>query len=188
MTRPTIFARPVSAALKGVILAGLALTALLAPLATTDARANAAGGASGLPLPRYVSLKSEKVYMRVGPGREYRIEWMYLKRGLPMEVIQEYDTWRKVRDSEGNEGWILHSLLSGDRTAIIAPWEKGGEYVAMRKAPSGTGDLVARVEPGVVATVAACRNGWCELRARGARGYVEQNRIWGVYPDESFDK
>lgn len=187
MKRPNVFSRFASAALRGAMLAALALPVALTPLAMRDAKASATNTPSGLPLPRYVSLKSEKVYMRVGPGREYKIEWMYLKRGLPMEVIQEYDTWRKVRDSEGNEGWILHSLLSGNRTAIVAPWEKGGDYVALRKAPSGTGDLVAKVEPGVVASVSACRNGWCELRAQGAKGYVEQNRIWGVYPDESFE-
>lgn len=143
-------------------------------------------GASGLPLPRYVSLKSERVNMRVGPGREYQVEWLYLKRGLPMEIIQEFDNWRKVRDPEGNEGWILHSLLSGTRTAIVAPWDRGKEMIEMYEQASSQSRLVARVEAGVVAPVSNCRAGWCQLNAGAARGYVRQNQLWGVYPDEDL--
>ncbi|MCB1427640.1 MAG: hypothetical protein KDJ48_13895 [Nitratireductor sp.] len=145
---------------------------------------SASKGASGYPLPRYASLKSERVNMRVGPGREYQVEWMYLKRGLPMEIIQEYDNWRKVRDAEGNEGWIMHSLLSGTRTAIVAPWEKGSEMIDMLNAANPAASIVARVEPGVVATVSRCSNGWCELTINGTDGFIRQNRLWGVYPDE----
>ncbi len=143
---------------------------------------------SGLPLPRYVSLKSARVNMRVGPGRDYMVDWMYMKRGLPMEVIQEYDTWRKVRDAEGNEGWVLHSLLSGDRTAIVAPWEEKDTMIEMRARPSSDSRVVARLEPGVIAPVSACENGWCEMEVPGAHGYVAQKQVWGVYPDESFKR
>lgn len=155
------------------------------------APAFAAGGqvkTSGLPLPRYVSLKSSRVNMRVGPGRGYSIDWMYLKRGLPVEIILEYDTWRKVRDSEGNEGWILQALLSGDRTAIIAPWQPSGEMVELRAEPAPSARVVAMIEPGVVAPVSACLDGWCELKVAGATGFVSQKQVWGVYPDESFEK
>ena len=82
-------------------------------------------GPSGLPLPRFVSLKSGRVNSRIGPGVNYAVDWMYLKPGLPMEIIQEYDNWRRVRDSDGAEGWINQSLLSGRRTAIAAPWQTG---------------------------------------------------------------
>lgn len=81
-------------------------------------------GPSGLPLPRFVSLKSAKVNSRTGPGVNYAIEWLYLKAGLPVEILQEYDNWRRIRDSEGSEGWINQTLLSGKRTAIVAPWQK----------------------------------------------------------------
>ncbi|MCG6856707.1 MAG: hypothetical protein LJE67_01425 [Salaquimonas sp.] len=145
-----------------------------------------ARGASGLPLPRYVSLKSARVNMRVGPGTEYQVEWLYLKRGLPMEVIQEFDNWRKVRDPEGNEGWILHSLLSGERTVIVEPWEKGKGMLDMHASANGESHLVAKVEPGVVATVSKCSGGWCELTAGGATGFMRQNQLWGVYPDEQL--
>jgi len=148
----------------------------------------AARGASGLPLPRYVSLKSGRVNMRVGPGTEYQVEWLYLKRGLPMEVIQEFDNWRKVRDPEGNEGWILHSLLSGSRTVIIAPWNKGKKdgMFEMHAKPTSNSPLVAQVEPGVVASVSKCDSGWCEVSAGDANGYMRKNQLWGVYPDEEL--
>ena len=84
-------------------------------------------GPSGLPLPRFVSLKSGRVNSRIGPGVNYPVDWLYLKSGLPMEIIQEYDNWRRVRDSDGAEGWINQSLLSGKRTAIAAPWQRGKE-------------------------------------------------------------
>ena len=86
---------------------------------------NVARGPSGLPLPRFVSLKSGRVNSRIGPGVNYAVDWMYLKPGLPMEIIQEYDNWRRVRDSDGSEGWINQSLLSGRRTGIAAPWQTG---------------------------------------------------------------
>ena len=161
----------------------------------------AARGASGLPLPRYVSLKSKRVNMRVGPGTEYQVEWLYLKRGLPMEIIQEFDNWRKVRDPEGNEGWILHSLLSGSRTVIVAPWEndagengasendgkrKTDRMIEMHQAATLNSALVARIEPGVVATVEKCVGGWCRIEAGEAKGFVRQNLLWGVYPDEEL--
>lgn len=143
---------------------------------------------TGLPVPRYVSLKSTRVNMRVGPGRDYHVDWLYMKSGLPVEVIQEYDTWRKVRDSEGNEGWVLHSLLSGKRTAIVMPWENGGQMVEMHDNPRSGARVVARLEPGVVAPVSACSAGWCELEVAGAKGYVSQKSVWGVYPDETFEE
>ena len=140
-----------------------------------------------LPLPRYVSLKSARVNLRVGPGRDYAVTWLYLKPGLPVEVIQEYDLWRRVRDSEGTEGWVYHSLLSGQRTAIAAPWLVGkNSTVDMHGAAAPDGTVVARMEPGVVATVDECGFGWCEVEAGGRKGFVAQSQIWGVYPDEKF--
>ncbi|MEM7463970.1 MAG: SH3 domain-containing protein [Pseudomonadota bacterium] len=143
-------------------------------------------GPSGLPLPRYVSLKSERVNMRIGPGQAYQVQWLYVKRGLPMEIIQEYDNWRKVRDPEGNEGWVLHSLLSGQRTAIVAPWSGNKKLVSMRRDPDNSAPLSARLEPGVVVAVDECADGWCKLSAEGVAGFVDQKLLWGVYPGENF--
>lgn len=148
--------------------------------------ANNAGNNSGLPLPRFVSLKSSRVNMRVGPGPEYQVEWLYLRRGLPVEIIQEYDNWRKVRDVEGNEGWILGALLSGERTAIVAPWNQRENLVDMRSGPQGPNRIVAHVEPGTVTSIKSCKDSWCLVEARGVAGYMRQNHLWGVYPDEAL--
>lgn len=149
----------------------------------------ASTGKSGLPLPRFVSLKSKRVNMRVGPGREFQVVWRYLKTGLPMEIIQEYDNWRKVRDPEGNEGWILHSLLSSKRTAVINPWEtdpsKG--LASMYLKGSQNTRTVAKLEPWVLAKVEACDDEWCKINVKDVEGYVAKTTIWGVYPDEKIE-
>lgn len=173
--------------LAGSLVMGFLLSmSIIAAVAPAHA---AATGPSGLPLPRFVSLKADRVNMRVGPGRGYQVEWLYLKRGLPMEVIQEFDNWRKVRDSEGNEGWILHSLLSGKRTAIVAPWEQGAaRLIDMMATPSKEAGLTARVEPGVVAQVSECEGDFCLIEAKSVKGYVARADLWGVYPDETVGK
>ena len=115
----------------GVALTGLALVSPIQPASDALAAPAEQGaqdvrrGPSGLPLPRFVSLKSGRVNSRIGPGVNYSVDWLYLKPGLPMEIIQEYDNWRRVRDADGAEGWVNQSLLSGRRTAIAAPWQKG---------------------------------------------------------------
>src|SRR5690606_37820396 len=110
--------------LKFALCAALALigsiSADLGILSNAAHAQNTAVGPSGLPLPRFASLKSGRVNLRIGPGLKYPVEWLYLKSGVPMEIIQEYDNWRRVRDSEGAEGWVNQSLLSGRRTAIAA--------------------------------------------------------------------
>ncbi len=153
---------------------------------TTSAYA-AASGKTGLPLPRYVSLKSKRVNMRVGPGREYQVSWMYLKQGLPMEIIQEYDNWRRVRDPQGNEGWILHSLLSGKRTAIVTPGEKGTR-ILMHTQASSKAAVTAEIEAQVVGKIAECQENWCRIEVSGYEGFVEKNTLWGVYPDELIEQ
>lgn len=150
-------------------------------------RAPTLGSHSKLPLPRFVSLKSARVNLRVGPGRDYAVTWLYLKPGLPMEVVAEYELWRRVRDSEGSEGWVYHSLLSGERTAIAAPWLKGkSTTIDLHQGAGEDAAVVAKMEPGVVSSVHECGLGWCEVEVAGAKGYVSQNEIWGVYPDERF--
>ena len=144
-------------------------------------------GPSGLPLPRFVSLKSGRVNLRIGPGLGYAVDWMYLKPGLPVEIIQEYDNWRRVRDAEGSEGWINQSLLSGRRTGIAAPWQKGKQAVIpMRKSPDRSSPEVAQIEPGVVGTILACDGDWCSFSVEGHTGWVQQTQLWGAYPGERF--
>lgn len=172
----------------GTLLA-FAISFAVASLALTIGKAGAETGKTGLPLPRFASLKSSRVNMRVGPGSEYQVLWLYVKRGLPVEIIQEFDNWRKVRDPQGNEGWMLHSLLSGRRTAIVTPWNRGvdDQMISMLDAPDGDAHLMAKVEPGVVAKVSYCENQWCKLSAEDAHGFVKQDLLWGVYPDETIN-
>lgn len=153
------------------------------------ARAQAAKGISGLPLPRFVSLKSKRVNLRIGPGTDYAVSWLYLKAGLPVEIIQEYDNWRRVRDADGTEGWVNHSLLSGDRAALTAPWMRGkGDdiYVDMRREPLATANVIARLQPGVMLKITECNGDWCHGEADGSDGWVSQAEIWGAYPGEAF--
>ncbi len=145
-------------------------------------------GPSGLPLPRFVSLKSSRVNMRIGPGRDYAVDWLYLKSGLPLEVIQEYDNWRRVRDSEGTEGWIYQSLLSGRRMGMAAPWHQGKKAsVDLRREPEDGAGTLALVEPGAIGRVHLCNGDWCQMTFKGHKGWIKQPLIWGVYPGETYD-
>ena len=143
-------------------------------------------GGTGLPLPRFVSLKSDSVNVRRGPGQDYDIAFTFVRAGLPVEITQEFGNWRKIRDSDGAEGWIFHSLLSGRRTAIVAPWEAAGQFPAHRSAEASA-IVVAYLEPRVVAHVERCTGTWCLLSGPAFQGWIEQERLWGVYPDEEID-
>lgn len=159
-----------------------------APAAAEQAAAPAHVGPSGLPLPRFVSLKSAKVNSRVGPGLNYAVEWMYMKAGLPMEIIQEWDNWRRVRDSEGAEGWINQSLLSGRRTGMIAPWQRGKDaQIPLLSSPDAEAGSEALLEPGIIGTIRSCDGTWCEMSFGSHTGWVSQRLIWGVYPGEKVE-
>lgn len=144
-------------------------------------------GPSGLPLPRFVSIKPARVNARVGPGRNYSIMFSYQKQGLPVEITQEYDQWRKIRDCDGDEGWVYQSLLSGNRTAMITPWQKDKSKLApMRIEPNENASLAAEIEPGVIAVIHKCDGKWCELGVGHTRGWVMQDQLWGAYPGEKI--
>ena len=142
-------------------------------------------GPSGLPLPRFVSIKSAPVNIRQGPSKDHDIAWTFVKAGVPVEVTQEYDIWFRIRDSEGAEGWVQKTLLSGKRTALVAPWEKKGT-TPMRDKADIAARIVANVEPSVLVEVSECTGRWCRISAEGVKGWIEQGRIWGAYQDESF--
>lgn len=151
-------------------------------------------GPSGLPLPRFVSLKAQRVNMRVGPGKNYAVAWLYLKPGLPLEIIQEYDNWRRVRDADGTIGWIHGSLLSGTRTALASPWRKGQNEatISVYQQPRAGAQEVAFLQPGVITELKSCDGAWCqiELEAKGRTisGYASQADLWGAYPDETIEQ
>lgn len=165
-----------------------ALTALMSPW-VPPAMAQASKGPSGLPLPRFVSLKSKSVNLRVGPSVDYAVAWRYMRPGVPVEIIQEYDNWRRIRDADGTEGWVNQALLSGERTAVTAPWMRGKGtdiYVGMRREPQSSSSIVAKLEPGVVIKMGECNGDWCRAEVDGTEGWVAQAEIWGAYPGEAF--
>lgn len=146
-------------------------------------------GESGLPLPRFVSLKADRVNLRSGPGTDYPTAWVYRRAGLPLEVVSEFEGWRQVRDAEGASGWILQSLLSGRRTALVTPWDvKSRKEVApqvpIRQSDSESARTVVMVEAGVIANVHACDSRWCQVTVDRYRGYIPQKQLWGVYENE----
>lgn len=144
-------------------------------------------GASGLPVPRFVSLKSDKVNMHIGPAKTYEVKWLYQRAGLPVEIIAEFETWRRIRDAEGTEGWVYHSLLSGRRTGMVTT-RAANDLVPLYEKPDDKGAVTARLERGVIASVKRCSGeGWCYVTGRGFEGYVQQTRLWGVYPNEKVD-
>jgi SH3-like domain-containing protein len=143
-------------------------------------------GPSGLPLPRFVTLKAAKVNVRKGPSHDHAIAWIYQRKGLPIEITAESDNWRKIRDAEGREGWIQQSMLTGKRNALVARWIKNGG-VLLHDETSDNSGAVARLAPGVVAMVESCDGAWCYLNADGYEGYARQNELWGVYPGEVVD-
>jgi SH3-like domain-containing protein len=165
--------------------AGLVVAMLYAMVSDT-ACADPIGSVSGLPIPRYVSLKSDRVNLRKGPSKDHRTVWIFQRAGLPVEITAEFEIWRRVRDSEGTEGWVLHSLLSGRRTALVAPWRKGTESVLYRKA-SLTSAPVAKLQPNVIASVKSCDGAWCRVSGYGFDGFIQQSDLWGVYPNEKIE-
>jgi SH3-like domain-containing protein len=165
----------------------IALAAGPAVAGQPDAQ-GAPNGPSGLPLPRFVSLKSERVNVRSGPTKDNDVNWVYTRTGLPVEIIAEYDNWRRIRDWEGAEGWVLHSLLSGRRTALIsAPAKSVDDFVPLHASAGKDSAITARLQAGVLATVKRCDKNWCRITGQGYDGWIQQERLWGVYPNETVD-
>lgn len=169
----------------GLALALMACGALL-PCAAGAVDGTVAGSASGLPIPRFVSLKSDRVNLREGPSKDHRTSWVFQRAGLPVEITAEFETWRRIRDSEGAEGWVLHSLLSGRRTALVAPWSKQSA-LPLYSQPNSRADTVAELQPGVLGTLKACNGAWCRLVGSGFDGWIPQDKLWGAYPGEKLE-
>ena len=170
-----------------------AAIAILGP--TIEVRAQTAADTpaptgSGLPVPRFVSLKSDRVNLRNGPGTDYPTGWVYRRAGLPLEVVKEFEGWRQVRDAEGASGWILQSFLSSRRTALVLPWErKSGApppLVPILASDSERSGVVANVEAGVIADLHSCDGRWCQVTVDQYTGYIEQKKLWGVYEGETI--
>jgi SH3-like domain-containing protein len=163
------------------------MTLALAAAGAIAAEQPGSGTASGLPVPRFVSLKSDKVNVRAGPTKDHDVAWVYNRAALPVEVTAEFENWRRIRDWEGAEGWVYHSLLSGKRTALVSPQSKGKELLELRDKADAASGINAKLQHGVLATVKRCKDGWCRLVGEGFDGWIEQARLWGVYPNEKVE-
>ncbi|MEZ5824295.1 MAG: SH3 domain-containing protein [Geminicoccaceae bacterium] len=158
----------------------LALAICLAPaIAMAQTGRSEVGRDSGLALPRYVSLGAERIYMRTGPGKEFPIKWIYTKTGLPMQVIEESDDWREVRDPDGETGWIHKSLLSGKRYLMVR-----GDIANLRRTPSDEAMVVARIEPEVVVEMLNCQPVWCLVNVDDRRGWLARRDVLGLLANE----
>lgn len=142
---------------------------------------SAVGRVTGYPLPRFVTLRSAEVNLRAGPGVRYPIVWIYRRKGFPVEIIEEFDTWRMVRDVDGDEGWVHESLLSGSRAVILR------QDAELRGEPAATAAVTARAEAGHIAPLETCVASWCRVSASGAVAWIEENRIWGIRQGEAYE-
>ena len=168
------------------LLAAFRVACVVALIGTEPA---AADDLPGVTMPKFFSLKSNPVNLRKGPGLQYPKVWIFRREGLPVEVLRVHERWREVRDSDGATGWILKTLISRRRTALVTPWllkEKGDtrELTAMRRQARLRARLVAQLEPGTLVNLKSCDGRWCHVSVDTFRGYVEQVRLWGIYPKE----
>ncbi len=163
------------------------ILALLAPAATAQETAQNVsapvfGPETNLPMPRFVSLKAQESNVRRGPSLSHRIDWVFQRKNMPLQVIAEYGHWRRVIDREGQGGWVHYTMLSGVRTVIIDQ-----DMTALRAKPDPTSHERAVLEAGVIARLGSCAAGWCELNAAGYRGWAPQSVLWGTAEGEVRD-
>jgi len=142
----------------------------------------AAAAENNLPLPRFVSLDDVKVYARAGPDFRFPVEWVFLRKAMPVEVIDQYEDWRRVRDKDGVGGWIHRRMLTGRRSVIVdAP------LANLRVAPEATAPAIARAEEGAQGLLDRCISDWCHVKFASYGGWMKRADLWGVYSDESWD-
>lgn len=144
------------------------------------------GKQSGLPIPRFVALRSNEVNLRNGPSSRYPIKWIYKKRGYPMQVIAEFDNWRKIRDIDGEDGWVHEALISGHRSAIVSDQDTSSKdgFVLLLRLPKEDAYPMARLEFGTVVSIKKCDTVWCKVDVEKYQGWVKQENLWGVMKDE----
>jgi len=145
------------------------------------------GRVTGLPLPRYVSLKSSRVNVRRGPGKDHPVAWVFERRGLPVEVTAEYDRWRRVKDRNGDVGWVWHTMLDGRRSAIVLKPENADELPAIHADAGADAPIIAYAEPGIIAELQSCADQWCRVKIERYRGWIARASLWGVYSNENFE-
>ena len=153
--------------------------ALAAVLTCSSAVAAERGPVTNLPMPRFVSLKAEEGNVRRGPSLSHRIDWVFTRRNMPLEITAEYGHWRRVRDRDGQGGWVHYSLLSGVRHVIVE-----ADLTPLHVKPDAKSPVNAYAEASVVARLGSCGIDWCRVTANGSKGWVEKSGLWGVRPEE----
>jgi len=138
------------------------------------------GQVTNLPIPRYVSLKTNEANARRGPSLSHKIDWIYKRQNMPLEIYAEYENWRRVRDFEGLGGWVHYTLLSGKRYVLIK-----NELLEMRLLPSVESQVIAKVPQFNIANLDKCNKDWCRIIDNGYKGWVLKSEIWGVYNNET---
>ena len=156
-----------------------ALAFLITLCLGTAAGAGERGKVTNLPIPRYVSLKADEGNVRRGPSLSHRIDWVFKRRNMPLEVTGEHGHWRRVQDRDGQGGWVHYSLLSGARHVIVEQ-----DLTPLRVKPSAEASINAYAEAGVVARLGNCTLDWCRVTAKGRRGWADKRVLWGVAPEE----
>jgi SH3-like domain-containing protein len=137
---------------------------------------------SGLPVPRFASMRSDDVNVRAGPGTRYPVEWVFQRKNMPVEVISEFDTWRRIRDWQGATGWVHQSMLTGKRTVVVTARE-----AALLRTPEAGAPPVARLENAVQGDVLNCKGSFCRIEVQKHRGWIERKQVWGIYPNETIE-
>ncbi|MBL8630726.1 MAG: hypothetical protein JNM81_13905 [Rhodospirillaceae bacterium] len=136
-----------------------------------------------MPIPRFVSFRTDPVNARAGPGVRYPVDWVYMRRRLPVEIIAEFETWRQIRDPDGTESWVHQSMVSGRRTGVIK-----GQAQGLRKTNTDISDTLATLEPGVIVDVVRCPDGvFCRVEVSGLQGWLKRDQFWGVYTQEIIE-
>ena len=158
------------------LLSMLLICTLIGPVA------GAALAQGSLPVPRYVSLRADEVNVRAGPGVRYPVKWVFRRRYMPVEVIAEYDTWRKIRDWEGSEGWVHRAMLSSRRSVIVT-----ADETTLRRDPAEEAPAVARLGSGMVARIEECNASWCKVSIDDYDGWLRREGFWGLYDGEDLE-
>jgi len=165
--------------------AGRAIIGVLFMVFSTQialAEAITKGPVTGLPMPRFVSLKASEGNVRRGPSLTHKIDWVFKRREMPLRVTAEHGHWRRVEDRDGAGGWLHYSLISGKRTVIVEQ-----DMLELHAKPSLATPVTAQLELGVVARLGECDPEWCRLTADGHRGWAKKSVLWGVKADELRD-
>jgi SH3-like domain-containing protein len=160
--------------------------AVVLALGCVDARGASDQASSGLPVPRFVSLKADRVTVRGGPDKDHDVAWIYTRVGWPVEITAEFENWRRIRDSDGSEGWVYHSLLSGKRMGTVQLKSKS-DLAPLHAAADPNSAVTARLQVGVLGVIKHCNGSWCQFTGEGFDGWIAQNELWGVYPDEKIE-